>query len=205
MLVSAIDVDTFLFIGEMLDTDYLQLSAVAKWKFAKDILSNSRKGVLMEVFETLAAVEGLLSAAELAKLKPKAKEEKKKEKEAKKKEAKEAKKEAKEAKKNKTPATPSSPAPAGESSTGAVAELKCAHCGSAGTEEKKLSRCSRCMGVAYCSRQCQAADWAKHKTACQRVQLLNVTLSDGKTKKVPVAQGVTLPVLVKTIHEQIAE
>jgi hypothetical protein len=30
----------------------------------------------------------------------------------------------------------------------------------------KLFRCSRCKFVRYCSKECQTADWKKHKHAC---------------------------------------
>jgi hypothetical protein len=40
----------------------------------------------------------------------------------------------------------------------------CSRCGASGCV---LHRCSRCMAAAYCSRQCQAADWeAAHRQAC---------------------------------------
>ncbi len=33
--------------------------------------------------------------------------------------------------------------------------------------EGKLSRCCKCKGVAYCSRECQLADWKQHKKDCR--------------------------------------
>lgn len=41
--------------------------------------------------------------------------------------------------------------------------LACSACGS---REKKVHRCSRCRSARYCSKECQRADWAKHKTEC---------------------------------------
>jgi hypothetical protein len=31
---------------------------------------------------------------------------------------------------------------------------------------KKFSKCGRCEGVVYCDKECQKADWEKHKTLC---------------------------------------
>ena len=45
---------------------------------------------------------------------------------------------------------------------------------------RNLMVCARCRAVFYCGRECQAADWAKHKTYCKppaknpRPMLLNV-------------------------------
>ncbi len=36
-------------------------------------------------------------------------------------------------------------------------------------ERSKLRCCSRCRSVAYCSRECQAADWSVHKEFCDAV------------------------------------
>lgn len=33
-------------------------------------------------------------------------------------------------------------------------------------ERSKLNRCSRCSQAFYCSRECQVADWPRHKTIC---------------------------------------
>ena len=55
---------------------------------------------------------------------------------------------------------------------------KCSHCGKAQSAEDdnggiarneaagKLKECSRCRLVSYCSRECQAAAWPKHKKVC---------------------------------------
>ena len=40
---------------------------------------------------------------------------------------------------------------------------RCAKCGN---ERAKLLVCSRCKSAAYCSRECQTADWKQHKPAC---------------------------------------
>ena len=29
-------------------------------------------------------------------------------------------------------------------------------------------KCGRCKGVAYCSKECQATDWSKHKSLCKK-------------------------------------
>jgi hypothetical protein len=35
--------------------------------------------------------------------------------------------------------------------------------------EPPISQCSRCLGVAYCSRECQVSHWKKHKYDCTRI------------------------------------
>merc|ERR1712098_767287 len=40
---------------------------------------------------------------------------------------------------------------------------QCVVCGNT----KSLKRCSRCFGVVYCGRECQRADWRRHKPLCR--------------------------------------
>lgn len=50
--------------------------------------------------------------------------------------------------------------------------LQCAHCryesyrGATGPAKGKLKACSKCHRTLYCSRECQVADWPKHKLVC---------------------------------------
>ena len=45
----------------------------------------------------------------------------------------------------------------------------CAGCGKH-YERTALKRCSKCLGVAYCSRECQVAHWkGGHKQHCQEI------------------------------------
>ncbi|KAL2128425.1 hypothetical protein VTI74DRAFT_9200 [Chaetomium olivicolor] len=52
---------------------------------------------------------------------------------------------------------------------------QCRNCGR--TEEEradppvKLKKCARCLEVAYCSPQCQKADWRKHRMECQEAEV----------------------------------
>jgi hypothetical protein len=43
------------------------------------------------------------------------------------------------------------------------AEHKCATCGKEGRK-----KCSRCEKIYYCSKECQAKDWTKHKAVCKK-------------------------------------
>jgi len=47
-----------------------------------------------------------------------------------------------------------------------ILEYKCNVCLKAPTKEKSLLRCSKCKAVRYCGRDCQVADWPKHKLGC---------------------------------------
>jgi len=44
----------------------------------------------------------------------------------------------------------------------------CHKCNKIAHSSGALSKCSRCKVVAYCSRECQAADWNTHKQSCQK-------------------------------------
>ena len=37
-----------------------------------------------------------------------------------------------------------------------------------GVERSKAKYCSRCRNVTYCSRECQVADWSRHKPDCEK-------------------------------------
>ncbi|KAM5544088.1 hypothetical protein V8D89_002274 [Ganoderma adspersum] len=54
---------------------------------------------------------------------------------------------------------------------------KCNNCFVSG-DEKQLFSCSRCRSQAYCSKDCQKADWKKHKTICQNNGLLESRLKE---------------------------
>lgn len=45
---------------------------------------------------------------------------------------------------------------------------KCEACGSPGAT-KKLMACRACHIAFYCSKECQVADWKRHKPACKKV------------------------------------
>ena len=49
-------------------------------------------------------------------------------------------------------------------------------------EEKPLSflKCGRCLGVLYCSKECQAKDWEEHKTVCKKPERQG---NEGRTTK----------------------
>lgn len=49
---------------------------------------------------------------------------------------------------------------------GRNATMECARCCS--QDYEKLSRCAGCRKVSYCSRECQKADWKRHKQVCKR-------------------------------------
>ncbi|TFK93780.1 hypothetical protein K466DRAFT_658230 [Polyporus arcularius HHB13444] len=64
-------------------------------------------------------------------------------------------------------------------STGKIKRMarKCNNCYVTG-EEKQLFSCSKCKFQAYCSKECQRADWKKHKPMCQNNGKLESVLKE---------------------------
>ena len=42
-------------------------------------------------------------------------------------------------------------------------------CGNLNCQKPASSRCGRCKVILYCSRACQTADWAAHKSMCTTI------------------------------------
>jgi hypothetical protein len=60
---------------------------------------------------------------------------------------------------------------------------KCHNCGVTPASGAKLQACGKCKQGCYCSRDCQVADWSKHKTVCDVLQSLRgVKKSSGKLR-----------------------
>ncbi|GJE87541.1 zinc finger MYND domain-containing protein [Phanerochaete sordida] len=47
------------------------------------------------------------------------------------------------------------------------AAAACTKCERDSTIDKTMSRCGRCKLARYCSKECQTADWPRHKTNCK--------------------------------------
>ena len=59
---------------------------------------------------------------------------------------------------------------------------QCVACGALASREKVLLRCTRCQGAHYCSAECGAADWPRHKVEeCAGLGRL-VSLSEATTR-----------------------
>ena len=57
-----------------------------------------------------------------------------------------------------------------------VAPTHCDHCKKASSPNLKIRACTRCYAVGYCSKNCQRAEWRKHKLACKpRINANNKT------------------------------
>jgi hypothetical protein len=46
--------------------------------------------------------------------------------------------------------------------------LHCQHCQKIEPTEVIFQKCGRCKTVIYCSRDCQVADWSRHKKECKK-------------------------------------
>ena len=69
----------------------------------------------------------------------------------------------------------SSVAAAGAGAVAVAAEKSCHVCG-----KEAMNKCSHCKNTRYCSRDCQKADWNKHKTVCAPAK---ITVFDAATSK----------------------
>ena len=43
---------------------------------------------------------------------------------------------------------------------------QCFKCHKTVTGKKKLSKCGKCHAITYCGKECQVADWPRHKWNC---------------------------------------
>ena len=55
---------------------------------------------------------------------------------------------------------------AGEANIRATLVLSCFVCHATATPDKPFLQCTRCQSVAYCSTQCQRANWPHHRLVC---------------------------------------
>ena len=60
------------------------------------------------------------------------------------------------------------PSTVGQPDTQPATELpvKCSNCGRLPNETTSLKRCAKCQSAAYCTKECQRNDWARHKLTC---------------------------------------
>ena len=58
---------------------------------------------------------------------------------------------------------------------------------SAGCGQHATNKCSRCKTTAYCGRECQAADWRRHKRECKA---LAAVAASGCSERVSALAGV---------------
>eukprot|EP00984_Skeletonema_dohrnii_P037039 scaffold38654_cov194-Skeletonema_dohrnii-CCMP3373.AAC.2 len=49
----------------------------------------------------------------------------------------------------------------------AAAPTQCNHCKRVSSPKLKIRACTRCFSVGYCSKDCQRAEWRKHKLTCK--------------------------------------
>ncbi|RDX46261.1 hypothetical protein OH76DRAFT_1407172 [Lentinus brumalis] len=77
--------------------------------------------------------------------------------------------------------------------TGSVKRMsrKCNSCYVTG-DEKQLFSCSRCRSQAYCSKECQKADWKTHKKMCQNNGLLESVLKEHESTPMGLFDRLTL-------------
>lgn len=57
--------------------------------------------------------------------------------------------------------------------TGYMADKNCSHCSKTPDENGPFQRCGACKVARYCSKDCQKADWEKHKALCKSLRKSN--------------------------------
>ncbi|CAH0365818.1 unnamed protein product [Pelagomonas calceolata] len=83
----------------------------------------------------------------------------------------------------------------------------CANCG----RDNASKTCGRCMAQAYCSTECQRADWKRHKSSCQSVELEDREESNAseppadaaEVEKYPSRSGLEKSDLFQAIHKAV--
>ncbi|XP_045190223.2 uncharacterized protein LOC123547306 isoform X2 [Mercenaria mercenaria] len=84
-----------------------------------------------------------------------------------------------------------------------IGKYPCEHCRSPGASKK----CARCQTVAYCSRQCQKADWTNHKCKCEQKNLketLTLKLTEEEERIIKVHQERDLEAKVMTLYHEMS-
>ncbi|CAL3969907.1 unnamed protein product [Diplocarpon coronariae] len=56
----------------------------------------------------------------------------------------------------------------------------CTACSKRSSEDKPLKPCTKCQSVKYCSRDCQKADFKKHKKECAKAAQIYAQNADIK-------------------------
>ena len=72
---------------------------------------------------------------------------------------------------------------------------ECFNCHKTVTGKKKLSKCAKCHAITYCGRDCQVADFARHKWNCVPVM---VTEIPGKGRGLVAAKDIKMGELIFT-------
>ena len=71
---------------------------------------------------------------------------------------------------------------------------RCHKCDTTGKRKKdKLSKCERCHAITYCSRECQAKDWPRHKDNCVPVMVKEY---EGKGRGLVAAKDIKMGELI---------
>ena len=71
---------------------------------------------------------------------------------------------------------------------------RCHKCDKTGRRKKdKLSKCGRCQAITYCSRECQAEDWPRHKANCVPVMVKDI---EGKGRGLVAAKDIKIGELI---------
>ena len=68
------------------------------------------------------------------------------------------------------------------------------------TQCSTLKQCAECIGIGYCSRECQLNDWPHHKTECTEINFVDMFLHSDLVQSISCSDSFFTNVCVEEVH-----